>query len=111
MSETTWVPVVPASEVDRPPWPCHDVAGTPVRLVRAPDGDVHAIGPICPHLDSPMDRAEVEGDQVLCPRHFYAYDTGTGRNVHPALDHASDLPVYDVEVRDGIVHVAVPVVG
>lgn len=110
MSETTWVPVVPADEVDRPPWSCHDVAGTPVRLLRGPDGELHAIGPACPHLDSPMDRAEVEDGQVLCPRHWYAYDADSGRNVHPGLDRAADLPVYAVEVRDGIVHVAVPAI-
>ena len=108
MSELTWVPVVPVEEVATPPWPCHDVAGTPVRLVRSPDGTVLAIGPSCPHLDAPLDRAEVEDGTVLCPRHWYAYDPASGRNLHPALDGAPSLPVHPVEVRDGIVHVAVP---
>lgn len=108
MTETTWVPVVPADEVAAPPWACHDVAGVSVRLVRAPSGEILAIGPSCPHLDSPLDRAEVEGEQVLCPRHWYAYDRDTGTNVHPGFDRDPSLPVYEVQVRDGIVHVAVP---
>jgi nitrite reductase/ring-hydroxylating ferredoxin subunit len=109
----TWVAVAPADEVDVPPWPCRDVAGLPVRLLRTPGGDILAVGASCPHLDSPLDRAEVEpgpdGEQVLCPRHWYAYDAASGQNRHPALDSSAPLPVYPVEVRDGIVHVRVPV--
>ena len=108
MTEPTWVSVVPAAQVTAPPWPCHDVAGTQVRLVRGPANEILAIEPSCPHLDSPLDRAEVEGNQVLCPRHWYAYDADTGRNMHPGFDGDPALAVYPVEVRDGIVHVAVP---
>ncbi len=108
MSDPTWVPVVPADEVTAPPWPCHDVAGVPVRLVRGPDDQILAIGPTCPHLDSPLDRAEVEEGRVLCPRHVYTYDADTGANVHPGFERDAALPVYPVEVRDGMVHVGVP---
>lgn len=101
-----WIPVVAATEVTTAPWACHDVAGTPVRLIRTPDGAILAIGAWCPHMDNPLDRAEVEGDQVLCPRHWYAYDRGTGRNVHPGWERDDALPVYDVRVVDGIVEVA-----
>lgn len=111
MTDPTWVPVAPADQVTVPPWPCHDVAGVTVRLVRGPDDEILAIAPACPHLDSPLDRAEVEDGQVLCPRHWYAYDATTGANVHPAVAHASALPIYPVDVRDGIVHVAVPAVS
>ena len=108
MTDPTWVPVVPADEVNAPPWPCHEVAGVQVRLLRGADGEILAIGPTCPHLASPLDRAEVEGDRILCPRHLYAYEATTGANVHPGLDRAGALPVYPVQVRDGMVHVAVP---
>lgn len=108
MTDSTWVPVVPAHEVTAPPWPCHDVAGVPVRLVRGPADQIVAIGAACPHLQSPLDRAEIEDGQVLCPRHWYAYDMATGTNLHPGFDRDPSLPVYPVEVRDGVVHVAVP---
>lgn len=105
MSAVRWVPVVAATAVTEPPWPCHDVEGTPVRLVRAPDGAIHAIGPTCPHQDSPLDRAEVEGPLVLCPRHYYAYDLATGSNEHPGWDRDEPLPVHPVRVVDGVVEV------
>lgn len=109
MTEPTWVPVAPADDVTTPPWPCHDVGGVTLRLVRSPDGAIHAVAPACPHLDAPLDRAVLEGEQVLCPRHWYAWEIATGRNVHPGLEREGlGLPVYPVEVRDGIVHVALP---
>lgn len=109
MSDRRWVPVVPAADVAGPPWPCHEVAGVNVRLIRDPQGRIHAVAAACPHLDSPLDRAEVEDGRLLCPRHWYAYDLPTGANAHPGLPRNDDLAVYGVEVRDGVVHVAVDV--
>lgn len=106
MSDLTWVPVVPADDLAGPPWPCHEVEGTRVRLLRDPQGRIHAVEPSCPHLDSPLDRAEVEGDHLLCPRHWYAYDLTTGQNQHPGLEHSDTLVVHHVRVRDGMIHVA-----
>jgi 3-phenylpropionate/trans-cinnamate dioxygenase ferredoxin component len=100
-----WVPVVAVADVTGPPWPCHDVAGFQVRIVRGVDRGLHAIGPACPHQDAPLDRAEVEGDQVLCPRHYYAYDATTGMNTLPGRDTDLALPVYPVRVVDGMVEV------
>lgn len=101
----TWVPVVAVAEVTGPPWPCHDVGGTPVRIVRGDGGDLHAIGPACPHQDAPLDRAEVEGDQVLCPRHYYSYDVATGVNSLPGRGTDLALSIYPVRVVGGMVQV------
>lgn len=106
MAEDSWVPVVPVDEVAGPPWPRHEVAGVEVRIVRDAAGDLHVIGARCPHLDSPLDRAEVEGGTLLCPRHWYAYELATGRNVHPGWERDVDLPVFAVRVVDGMVEVA-----
>lgn len=105
MSTTvSWVPVVREDEVVGPPWPCHDVDGVRVRLVRDPDGRLHAVEPRCPHLQSPLDHAEVEGDVLLCPRHWYGYELATGANVVPGWrDHP--LAVHPVRVVDGVVEV------
>lgn len=99
--------MVPAADVTGPPWPCHEVAGVQVRLVRDQAGRIHAVAAACPHLDSPLDRAEVEDGQLLCPRHWYAYDLSTGANTLPGLAHTDDLRVHGVGVRDGVVYVAV----
>lgn len=107
MPDRTWIPVVPATDVAGPPWVCHDVAGVEVRLVRDPQGRIHAVAPACPHLASPLDRAEIDDGHLRCPRHWYAYALANGANTHPGLDRNDDLAVHDVEVRDGIVHVAV----
>lgn len=101
-----WVAVVAESEVTGPPWACHEVEGVTVRLVRDADGRIHAVAPSCPHLDAPLDRAVVGDGTVECPRHFYAYDLASGTNRFPGLSWALPLPVWPVEVRDGVVHVA-----
>lgn len=103
--DVSWVPVVAAADVTGPPWACHDVSGVLVRLLRDADGGIHAVQPSCPHLEAPLDHAEIEGDTVLCPRHWYGYDLRSGENVTPGW---RDLPlvVHPVRVVDGIVHVA-----
>lgn len=104
----TWTAVGPADEVTGPPWASHDVAGVRLRLARADTGNIVAIEETCPHMGSPLDRAEVTDGQVHCPRHWYAYDADDGRCVLPG-GSAESLQLYPVEVRDGIVHVAVVV--
>ena len=34
----------------------------------------------CPHLFGPLDRCEVEGDEIVCPWHGYRFDVRTGRS-------------------------------
>lgn len=107
MSDTRWVPVARSADVTGPPWRCHEVEGVAVRLIRDPEGEVHAIGAACPHLQAPLDRAEVEGDRILCPRHWYEYDLASGANVHPGWGRDVALAVFPVDVIDGMVHVDV----
>lgn len=101
-----WVPVCPQAEVTGPPWSCHEVAGVRVRLLRDGDGRIHAVQPECPHLQAPLDRAEVEGGTVLCSRHWYQYELATGENVSPGR-RAHGLAVHPVRVVDGTVEVGV----
>jgi nitrite reductase/ring-hydroxylating ferredoxin subunit len=100
-----WVAVVAESEVTGPPWSCYEVDGVSVRLVRDAAGSVRAVAPACPHLDAPLDRAVVGDGVIECPRHFYAYDLVSGANRVPGLSWTLPLPVWPVEVRDGVVHV------
>lgn len=92
-------------EVDGPPWP--EVMVTDdltVRLVRAGDDRIVAVQPTCPHLGSPLTRAEISGTTLECPFHWYAFDLATGQNLHPGWDDCS-LRVHAAEVRGGEVWV------
>lgn len=94
--------------VDDAPWPEIVVDDDrTIRLVRTGDGRVVAVEPTCPHLGSPLTRAEVSGTTLECPFHWYAFDLATGRNLHPGWDDCT-LAVYPTEVRDGDVWVQLP---
>lgn len=102
-----WTPTVPSDEVVGPTWPTHDVAGTAIRLVRDDDGTIRAVGAACPHLGSPLTRAEVADGRLACPVHFYEFALDDGRCLHPGYADVN-LRVYPTRVIDGVVEVQVP---
>lgn len=53
------------------------VAGRSVLLLQS-DGRTHIIGNRCPHMNSTLDRAQVEGDIIRCPAHRFEYFLSTG---------------------------------
>jgi nitrite reductase/ring-hydroxylating ferredoxin subunit len=69
------------------------------------DGTFYAIDGTCLHRGGPVGDGDLEGTIVTCPWHGFQYDVTTGRNV---MDPDIGLEPYEVEVRDGVVNVAVP---
>ena len=101
-------PVIGYSELPVDRAVCALVEGEQVAIVRTGDGDVYAVG----NFD-PIGRAMVmsrgivgsrgDRDVLVSPLHKQAYDLATGE----CLDmDGYRLPVHDVRVVDGIVHVA-----
>lgn len=94
--------VAASEDVPRlPPFLTVQVEGRDLLLVRDAGGRVRATDLLCPHLGSPLTRGELDGESISCPRHFYAYDLGTGRNTFPGDERDLALGVHDVEERDG----------
>lgn len=90
----------------RPPFPRVKVAGETLVLVRTGDGAVHAVESTCPHMGGSLVKARVEGSRLECPRHCYAYDLADGgRCVQPGDPGDFPLPVHEVRVSGGRVHV------
>ena len=82
-----------------------EVHGRPVLLARTPDGAIRAFDAACPHLANPLRQGELDGCELTCPHHFYAYDLRTGRNVFPGDERDDPLAVHDVRVVEGQVEV------
>ena len=55
------------------------------------NGDLYAIGNICPHKEGPLSEGTVSGDYVYCPLHGQQPDTGC-------------VETYEVEVIDGDIY-------
>ena len=83
-----------------------DVGGVPVAVVRIGD-EVYAIGDVCSHAEVSLSEGEVWADEreLECPKHGSTFDLKTGEPV--TLPATQPVPVYAVDVADGIVTVTV----
>lgn len=69
-------------------------------------GQFFAIGDVCTHDDGPLGDGDLEGYNIVCPRHGAEFDVRTGKVMQmPAV---VDIPAYPVQVRDGMIFVGVP---
>jgi 3-phenylpropionate/trans-cinnamate dioxygenase ferredoxin component len=57
-------------------------------------GTIYAIEDVCTHDGGPLDQGELEGEQVVCPRHGATFDVRTG----DALTLPAVLPLMTFEV-------------
>lgn len=81
-----------------------DVENHRIALIRFADA-LYAIGDECSHADFSLSDGELEPDDctVECPKHGALFDVRSGEpETLPAL---RPVPVYDVEVDDGVVYV------
>lgn len=50
-------------------------------IARLPDGRLRAFAQRCPHAGVPLSEGWLDAlGRVVCPRHAYRFDVGTGRN-------------------------------
>ena len=68
-------------------------------------GKYYAIEDVCTHDDGPLAEGDIEGHEIICPRHGARFDIRSGKVLSaPAL---IDVPWYEVRIQDGEVQVAV----
>lgn len=69
-------------------------------------GQFFAIGDVCTHDDGPLGDGDLEGYNIVCPRHGAEFDVRTGKVMQmPAV---VDIPAYPVQVREGVLWIGVP---
>lgn len=69
-------------------------------------GRFFAIGDLCSHDHGPLGDGEVEGQEIICPRHGARFDLATGQV--KALPAVEDIPAYPVRIREGWVEIGLP---
>ena len=69
-------------------------------------GQFFSIADICTHDDGPVGEGDLEGYNVVCPRHGGEFDIRTGKAVQ--LPVVVDVPAYPVKVVDGLIQVGIP---
>ncbi len=82
-----------------------EIGETPIVLFNIA-GKIYAIGDVCTHDDGPLGDGDLEGHNIVCPRHGAEFDVLTGKvKMMPA---AVDIPAYPVRVADGKILVGIP---
>ncbi len=75
-------------------------------ILMAVDGAYYAVRDVCTHDDGPLGDGDLDGCQLICPRHGARFDIRTGEAV--TLPAVVDVPVFPVQVVKGIIEIGIP---
>jgi 3-phenylpropionate/trans-cinnamate dioxygenase ferredoxin subunit len=100
-----FVDIAPASELPNGERLFVEIEGKSIVVFNIA-GQFFAIGDICTHDDGPLGDGDLEGYNIVCPRHGAEFDVRTGQVMQmPAV---VDIPAYPVKVVDGMIQVGMP---
>lgn len=99
-----WVNVARVDELKPGAWQSVDVDGSQLVVFNL-DGKYYAIEDVCTHDGGQLTGGEIEGDQIICPRHGARFCIRTGAALTaPAYEATATFPVRiengQVQVRD-----------
>ncbi len=104
-SKLEFIEISPASELPSGQRLFVDVGDRPIVIFNIA-GQFFAIGDVCTHDDGPLGDGDIEGFNIVCPRHGAEFDVRTGKVMQmPAV---VDIPAYPVRVVDGQIQVGIP---
>ncbi len=104
-SKLNFIEIAPASELPNGERLFVDVADRPIVIFNIA-GQVFAIGDVCTHDDGPLGDGDLEGFNIVCPRHGAEFDVRNGKVMQmPAV---VDIPAYPVRVMEGMIQVGIP---
>ena len=69
------------------------------------DGTLRCFDGNCPHLGGPLGDGNLDGEQIVCPWHAWAFDCLTGIN---DFDPVIQLKSYPIVVEDGSIFIEIP---
>ena len=100
----SWVAACPLADLRESTPTAAVVAGVDICLVRLGD-EVFAVHDECTHECVPLSEGDVEDGTIECWRHGSRFALRTGAVLNPPA--VEPVAVYQVRVRDGLVHVDV----
>ena len=102
--DTKFFRVVKAADVPDGERLFFEIEGRPIVLF-ALNGEYLAIADKCSHDDGPVGEGELEGEEIICPRHGARFDIRTGKVLSfPAV---KDIKSYEVRVKDEYIEVGI----
>ena len=104
-SKVEFVEIAPASELPNGERLFLEIEGKAIVIFNIAD-QFFALGDICTHDDGPLGDGDLEGFNIVCPRHGGEFDVRDGKATQmPAV---VDIPAYPVKVVDGMIQVGLP---
>jgi len=83
-----------------------EIDDVPVALFNL-GGHYYAIADLCSHDDGPVAEGELEGLEIVCPRHGARFNIETGEAL--TLPAVVDIPVYPVRVMGDDIQIGIPI--
>jgi 3-phenylpropionate/trans-cinnamate dioxygenase ferredoxin subunit len=100
-----FVDIAPASELPNGERLFVEIEGKSIVIFNIAD-QFFAIADVCTHDDGPLGDGDLEGYNIVCPRHGAEFDVRTGQVLQmPAV---VDVPAYPVKVEEGMIQVGLP---
>ena len=104
-SKVEFVEIAPASELPNGERLFLEVEGKAIVIFNIAD-QFFALGDICTHDDGPLGDGDLEGFNIVCPRHGGEFDVRDGKATQmPAV---VDIPAYPVKIVDNMIHLGMP---
>lgn len=69
-------------------------------------GQLFAIADVCSHDDGPVGEGELDGNEIICPRHGGRFSVINGKAL--SLPAVMDIPAYPVRIIEGQVEIGIP---
>lgn len=104
-SKVEYLDIIPSSELPNGERLFVEVEGKSLVIFNIA-GQFFAIGDICSHDDGPVGEGDLEGYNIVCPRHGGEFDVRDGKAVQ--LPAVVDIPAYPVRVVDEMIQVGMP---
>jgi 3-phenylpropionate/trans-cinnamate dioxygenase ferredoxin component len=103
-AQYTFYKIAPVSELPNGERIFFEIGNKQIVLLNI-GGEYFAIGDVCTHDDGPVGEGEIEGCEIICPRHGAHFDVRTGKaTMRPAV---MPIPVYPVRVVEGFIEVGI----
>jgi 3-phenylpropionate/trans-cinnamate dioxygenase ferredoxin subunit len=81
-----------------------DIDGKPIVIINLA-GKLFAVGDVCTHDNGPVGDGELDGYELICPRHGARFDIRSGKATRaPAF---TDIPSFPIKVEDGKVYIEI----
>lgn len=100
-----YVQIAPVSELPAGERLFVEVDDQPIVILNVSD-KLYAIGDVCTHDDGPLGDGQIDGCEIICPRHGARFDLRTGKATR--LPAVQPTPWYPVRIVNEMIEIGLP---